>query len=174
MKIRPAGENGNWRIDNTETNISDPCPKGDKEDKGDQGEPGNEGKTPYIGENGIWWIEEGTPAYRPLTSPKPTKPPFPISSLVGPIAESAVRSSGVTEEPTARVVSILLPLPCSYQRKICNAKSIDKDLLETIVVNAVENVLSQDGFLKEASAVLAKNQLEFSPTVGHSSNKRMR
>ena len=30
--------------------------KGDKGDKGDRGDPGADGETPYIGENGNWWI----------------------------------------------------------------------------------------------------------------------
>ncbi|MBM6925035.1 immunoglobulin domain-containing protein [Pseudoflavonifractor phocaeensis] len=31
--------------------------KGEQGDKGDKGDPGEDGKTPYIGDNGNWWID---------------------------------------------------------------------------------------------------------------------
>lgn len=62
------GANGNWWIGDTDTGISALGIKGDKGAKGDpgaQGDPGKDGapgapgadgQTPYIGDNGNWWI----------------------------------------------------------------------------------------------------------------------
>ena len=59
------GSNGNWRIDGTDTGVQAQGPKGHKGDtgeqgpqgeKGDAGEDGQDGLTPFIGENGNWWI----------------------------------------------------------------------------------------------------------------------
>ena len=54
------GENGNWWIDGTDTEI-----KAVAED----GRPGDDGKTPYIGENGNWWID-GTDTGIPTRGPQ--------------------------------------------------------------------------------------------------------
>ena len=59
------GDNGNWYVDGADTGIHAQGIKGEKGDKGDTGEQGQagrdgkdgaDGKTPYIGENGNWWI----------------------------------------------------------------------------------------------------------------------
>ncbi len=64
------GENGNWWIGEEDLGVSAQGPKGDqgepgnageKGDAGANGEPGQngiDGDTPYIGENGNWWIGE--------------------------------------------------------------------------------------------------------------------
>ena len=79
------GENGNWWIGTTDTGVKvagtdgakgdkgetgaqgekgdkgdtgETGAKGEKGDKGDAGENGNDGLTPFIGENGNWWIGE--------------------------------------------------------------------------------------------------------------------
>ena len=49
------GENGNWWIGETDTNVK---AEGAKGETGASGEKGEDGKTPYIGENGNWWIGE--------------------------------------------------------------------------------------------------------------------
>ena len=59
------GENGNWWIGGTDTGVKAAGEKGEKGDTGEKGETGVDGKdgasgkdgnTPFIGENGNWWI----------------------------------------------------------------------------------------------------------------------
>ena len=59
------GENGNWWIGDTDTGVKATGEKGEKGDTGEKGETGADGKdgasgkdgnTPFIGENGNWWI----------------------------------------------------------------------------------------------------------------------
>ena len=59
------GENGNWWIGVTDTGVKAAGEKGEKGDTGEKGETGADGKdgasgkdgnTPFIGENGNWWI----------------------------------------------------------------------------------------------------------------------
>ena len=59
------GENGNWWIGDTDTGVKAAGEKGEKGDTGENGETGVDGKdgasgkdgnTPFIGENGNWWI----------------------------------------------------------------------------------------------------------------------
>ena len=59
------GENGNWWIGDTDTGVKAAGEKGEKGDTGEKGETGVDGKdgasgkdgnTPFIGENGNWWI----------------------------------------------------------------------------------------------------------------------
>ena len=59
------GENGNWWIGDTDTGVKATGKKGEKGDTGEKGETGADGKdgasgkdgnTPFIGENGNWWI----------------------------------------------------------------------------------------------------------------------
>ena len=59
------GENGNWWIGDTDTGVKATGEKGEKGDTGEKGETGVDGKdgasgkdgnTPFIGENGNWWI----------------------------------------------------------------------------------------------------------------------
>ena len=59
------GENGNWWIGDTDTGVKATGEKGEKGDTGEKGETGasgndgasgKDGNTPFIGENGNWWI----------------------------------------------------------------------------------------------------------------------
>ncbi len=55
-------QDGYWYVDGVNTNQ---LAQGVQGDKGDKGDPGADGLTPYIGENGHWWIGEtdtGVPA----------------------------------------------------------------------------------------------------------------
>ncbi len=61
--IGPQGEQGD---------VGPQGPQGDKGDTGDTGQSGEDGNTPFIGENGNWWIgnvDTGIPATGP-TGPK--------------------------------------------------------------------------------------------------------
>ena len=63
------GQNGNWFIDGEDTGVQaqgiqgpkgaqgDKGETGDQGPKGDKGDTGNNGLTPYIGDNGNWWID---------------------------------------------------------------------------------------------------------------------
>ncbi len=72
-----VGENGNWWVGDTDLGVSatgsegsqgeqgEPGDPGQDGSKGDKGDKGEDGKTPYIGENGNWWIgdtDTGVPA----------------------------------------------------------------------------------------------------------------
>ena len=52
------GENGNWWIDDFDTEIKAEGPQGEVGPQGPQGPQGKPGSVVYIGDNGNWWIDD--------------------------------------------------------------------------------------------------------------------
>ena len=171
------GENGNWWIGATDTGVSATGiagPKGDKGDKGDKGnqgiqgpegekgdkgDTGKDGLTPFIGENGNWWIGDtdlGVPA---IGSTTPEAPEDDVTALN--VTKISSHSKGRTAHPGEKITySIIVANEGKTAKHLIVNDSVPANT--TYVDGALNN---EDGALSWALTVPAGESKTFTYTV---------